>query len=160
MSSFGLSTSYLAASIIATTVFATSVAALLQSRLIKAAGRWQQHRASMIQPRNHTVLSRTTTTAAELYYLRHMRSCAASAIGSKGGDSSPSTPLQISGASFIGRLVQSILRRCYLTVFLPLGRVLQSIARMMLYYAKIAMKLIIMSSALYGTCSYCARHCS
>ena len=29
--------------------------ALLQSRLIKAAGHWQQHRASMIQPRNHTL---------------------------------------------------------------------------------------------------------
>ena len=75
--------------------------ALLQSRLIKAEGRWQQHRASMIQPRNHTLLSRTNTTAAELYYLRHMLSCAAAAIGNKGRDSSPSTALQISGASFI-----------------------------------------------------------
>ena len=122
--------------------------ALLQSRLIKAAGRWQQHRASMIQPRNHTVLSRTNTTAAELYYLRHMRSCAAAAMGNKGRDSSPSSALQISGASFIGRLLQSILRRCFLTVILPLGRLLQSIAQMVVYYAKIAMKLIIMSSAL------------
>ena len=122
--------------------------ALLQSRLIKAAGRWQQHRASMIQPRNHTVLSRTNTTAAELYYLRHMRSCAAAAMGSKGRDSSPSTALQISGANFIGRLLQSILRRCYLTVILPLVSLLQIIAQMVLYYAKIAMKLIIMSSAL------------
>ena len=103
--------------------------ALLQSRLIKAAGRWQQHRASIIQPRNHTLLSRTNTTAAELYYLRHMRSCAAAAMGNKGSDSSPSTALQISGASFI-------------------GRVLQSIAQMVLYYAKIAMKLIMMFSAL------------
>ena len=129
-------------------VFFVCVVALLQSKLIKAAGRWQQHRASMIQPRNHTVLSRTNTTAAELYYLRHMRSCAAAAMGNKGRDSSPSTTLQISGASFIGRLLQSILRRCYLTVILPLGRLLQSIAQMVLYYAKIAMKLIIMSSAL------------
>ena len=121
---------------------------MLQSKLTKAAGHWQQHRASMIQSSNHTSLSRTNTTAAELYYLRHMRSCAASAIGSKGSDSSPSTPLQISDASFIGRLLQSILRPCYLTVILPLVSLLQIIAQMVLYYAKIAMKLIIMSSAL------------
>ena len=92
--------------------FACGVA-LLQSRLIKAAGHWQQHRASMIQPRNHTLLSRTNTTAAELYYLRHMRSCAAAAMGNKGGNPSPSTALQISGASFIGTPLQSIWRRCF-----------------------------------------------
>ena len=107
-----------------------------------------RHRASMIQSSNHTSLSRTNTTAAELYYLRHMRSCAAAAMGNKGRDSSPSTALQISGASFIGRLLQSILRRCYLTVIHPLGRVLQSIVQMVLYYAKIAMKPIIMSAAM------------
>ena len=39
-------------------------AALLQSRLIKAAGHWQQHRASIIQARNHTLLARTTTTSS------------------------------------------------------------------------------------------------
>ena len=122
--------------------------ALLQSRLIKAAGRCQQHRASMIQLRNHTVLSRTNTTAAELHYLRHMRSCAAAATGNKGRDSSPSTTLQISGASIIGRLLQSILRRCFLTLFLSLSRLLQSIAEMVVYYANIGMKLLIMSSAL------------
>ena len=55
---------------------------------------------------------------------------------------------QMSGADLIVRLLQSILRRCYVTVILPLGRVLQSIAQMVLHYAKIAMKLIIMFSAL------------
>ena len=132
--------------------------ALLQSRLRndsaeksyteQATEQATQHRASMIQPRNHTLLSRTNTTAAELYYLRHMRSCAAAAMGNKGGNPSPSTALQISGASFIGRLLQSIWRHCYLTVFLPLDSLLQSIGQMVLYYAKIAMKLIIMSSAM------------
>ena len=91
--------------------------ALLQSRLRndsyteQATEQATQHRASMIQPRNHTLLSRTNTTAAELYYLRHMRSCATAAMGNKGGNPSPSTALQISGASFIGRLLQSIWRQ-------------------------------------------------
>ena len=89
-------------------LFLICAVALLQSRLIKAAGHWQQYRASVIQPRNHTLLSRTNTTAAELYYLRHMRSCAAEAMGNKGGNPIPSTALQRSGASFIGRLLQSI----------------------------------------------------
>ena len=48
----------------------------------------------------------------------------------------------------MGRLLQSIWRHCYLTVFLPVLRLLQSIGQMVLYYAKIAMKLIIMSSAM------------
>ena len=96
--------------------------ALLQSRLRndsaeksyteRATEQATQHRASMIQPRNHTLLSRTNTTAAELYYLRHMRSCAAAAMGHQGGNPSPSTAFQISGASFIGRLLQSIWRHC------------------------------------------------
>ena len=116
------------------------IVVMLRSRLMRAAGQWQQHKACMILPRGRTLLSRTNTTVAELYYLRHMRSCAASAIGSKGRDSSPSTPLQISDASFIGRLLQSILRPCYLTVILPLVSLLQIIAQMVLYYAKIAMK--------------------
>ena len=122
--------------------------ALLQSRLIKAAGHWTQHGASAIQLNNSRNMSRTCTSAAELFYLRHTRSCAATACGNKGSGTSHSTPLQMSGADFIARLLQSILRRCYLTVILPLGRVLQSIAQMVLYYAKIAMKLIIMFSAL------------
>ena len=82
--------------------------AMLQSRLTRAAGHWQQHKASMIQPRNRTLLSMTNTSAAELYYLRHMRSCAAATMGNKGSNPSPSTALQISGADFIGRLLQSI----------------------------------------------------
>ena len=80
--------------------------ALLQSRLRndsaeksyteQATEQATQHRASMIQPRNHTLLSRTNTTAAELYYLRHIRSCAAAAMGNKGGNPSPSTALPVS----------------------------------------------------------------
>ena len=122
--------------------------ALLQSRLIKAAGHWTQHGASAIQLNNSRNMSRTCTSAAELFYLRHTRSCAATACGNKGGGTSHSIPLQMSGADFIARLLQSILRPCYLTVILPLVSLLQIIAQMVLYYAKIAMKLIIMSSAL------------
>jgi hypothetical protein len=128
-------------------LFLVCVVALLQSRRIKAAGHWQQHRASVTQPRNHTLLSRTNTTAAELYYLRHMRSCAAAALGNKGGNPSPSTALQISGESFIGRLLQSIWRHCFLTVFLLLDRLLQSIGQMLRYHAKIAMKMVMVSFA-------------
>ena len=69
-------------------------------------------------------------------------------MGNKGGNPSPSTALQISGADFIGRLLQSIWRHCYLTVFHPLDRLLQSISQMVRYYAKIAMKLGIVSFAM------------
>ena len=79
--------------------------ALLQSRLIKAAGRWTQHSASAIQLNNSKNISRTCTSAAELFYLRHTRSCAATACGNKGGGTSHSIPLQMSGADFIGRLL-------------------------------------------------------
>ena len=122
--------------------------ALLQSRLIKAAGHWTQHGASAIQLNNSRNMSRTCTSAAELFYLRHTRSCAATACGNKGGGTSHSIPLQMSGADFIARLLQSIWRHCYVTVFLPLDRLLQSIGQMVRYYAKIAMKLIIVSSAM------------
>ena len=133
--------------------------ALLQSRLIKAAGHWTQHGASAIQLNNSRNMSRTCTSAAELFYLRHTRSCAATAFGNKGGGTSHSTPLQMSGADFIARLLQSVCQQVCLTIimhwgrallalFRPSARLLQSIAQMVLYYAKIAMKLIIMSSAL------------
>ena len=81
--------------------------ALLQSRLIKAAGHWTQHGASAIQLNNSRNMSRTCTSAAELFYLRHTRSCAATACGNKGGGTSHSIPLQMSGADFIARLLQS-----------------------------------------------------
>ena len=152
--------------------------ALLQSRLIKAAGHWTQHGASAIQLNNSRNMSRTCTSAAELFYLRHTRSCAATACGNKGGGTSHSIPLQMSGADFIARLLQSICqqvcltiimhwrrmllalfrpsarllqsiwRHCYVTVFLPLDRLLQSIGQMVRCYAKIAMELIIVSSAM------------
>ena len=103
--------------------------ALLQSRLIKAAGHWTQHGASAIQLNNSRNMSRTCASAAELFYLQHTRSCAATACGNKGGGTSHSTPLQISGASFISRL-------------------LQSIGQIVLHYTNIAMSLIMMSSAM------------
>merc|ERR1712155_71621 len=75
------------------------------------------------------------------------------------GGTSHSTPLQMSGADFIARLLQRVCQQVCLTIimhwgrallalFRPSARLLQSIAQMVLYYAKIAMKLIIMSSAL------------
>ena len=144
--------------------------ALLQSRLIKAAGHWTQHGASAIQLNNSRNMSRTCTSAAELFYLRHTRSCAATAGGNKGSTTSHSTPLQMAGADFIARLLQSVCqqvcltiimhsdrallalfpssarllqniwRHCYVTIFLPLDRLPQSIRQMVRYYAKIAMK--------------------
>ena len=116
--------------------------------MLRAAGHWQHHTASMMQPRNRTLLSRTNTTAAELFYLRHMRSCAAAPMGNKGGSPSPSAALQISGADVVGRLLQNIWRHCYLTVFLPVGRLLQSIGQMVRYDATTAMKVITVSFAM------------
>ena len=124
------------------------VVAMLRSRLMRAAGQWQQHKACMILPRSRTLLSRANTTAAELYYLRHMRSCAAAAMGNKGGNRSPSVALQLSGADFIGRLLQSIWRHCHLTVFASLDRLLQSMGEMVRYHARIAMKVIIVPFAM------------
>ena len=69
-------------------------------------------------------------------------------MGNKGGSPSQSTALQISGESLIGRSLQSIWRHCYLTVFLPLDRLIQSISQMVRYRAKIAMKLIMASFAM------------
>ena len=100
--------------------------ALLQSRLIKAAGHWTQHGASAIQLNNSRNMSRTCTSAAELFYLRHTRSCAATACGNKGGGTSHSTPLQMSGADFIAKIamkliiVSSAMLRDMLTWFTPL----------------------------------------
>ena len=97
-------------------LFLVYVVALLQNRLIKASGHWQQHTASMFHSRNRTLVPKTNTTAAELYYLRHMRSCAATTMGNKGGNPSQRIVLQISEAScqadcysVPGRLLQSIL---------------------------------------------------
>ena len=104
-------------------------AALLQSRLIKAAGHWTQHGASAIQLNNSRNMSRTCTSAAELFYLRHTRSCAATACGNKGGGTSHSTPLQMSGANFIARLLQSVCQQVCLTITMRWGRVLLALFR-------------------------------
>ena len=88
--------------------FLLCVVAMLQRRLTKAAGHWLQHKAPMIEPRNSRLLSRTSTSAAELYYLRHTRSCAATATGNKGSHLQESSALEISGADVTARLLQSI----------------------------------------------------
>ena len=130
-------------------VFLFDGVALLQSRLIKAAGHWTQHGASAIQLNNSRNMSRTCTSAAELFYLRHTRSCAATACGNKGGGASHSTPLQMSGADFIARLLQRVCQQVCLTIimhwgrallalFRPSARLLQSIAQMVLYYATVS----------------------
>ena len=103
--------------------------ALLQSRLIKAAGHWTQHGASAIQLNNSRNMSRTCTSAAELFYLRHTRSCAATACGNKGGGTSHSTPLQMSGADFIARLLQSVCQQVCLTIIMLWGRLLLALFR-------------------------------
>ena len=90
----------------------------------------------------------STTSAAELYYLFHSRSCAAAATGNKGGQPGSSNTLQICGADFIARLLQSIWRYCYLKVSIPLARLLQSIRQIGKYYAKSAMKLVILFGGL------------
>ena len=100
--------------------FLVCAVALLQSRPIKTAGHSTQHGASAIQPNSSRFLSRTRTSAAELYYLRHMRSCAATAFGNKGGGTSHSIPLQMSGADFIARLLQSVGQQVCLTIRRPL----------------------------------------
>lgn len=69
-------------------------------------------------------------------------------MGSKGGSPGASTAVQISGADFIGRPLQSIWPHCYLTVFLPLDRLLQCASQMVRHSAKIAMKLITVSFAM------------
>ena len=103
--------------------------ALLQSRLIKAAGHWTQHGASATQLNNSRNMSRTCTSAAELFYLRHTRSCAATACGNKGGGTSHSFPLQMSGDDFIARLLQSICQQVCLTIIMHWGRVLLALFR-------------------------------
>jgi len=131
--------------------FLVCAVALLQSRLIKAARHWTQHGASAIQSHSSGSLPRTRTSAAELYYLRYMRSCAATAFGNKGGGTSHSIPLQMSGADFIARLLHSICQQVCLSIirhsvrlllmpFLPLARLLQSIRqRVELSMASLAM---------------------
>ena len=84
--------------------FLFRVLAMLQSRLTRAAGHWLHHIASMLQPRKTRLLSRTSTSAAELYYLHHTRSCAATTTGNKGGHLGQSCALEVSGADFTDSL--------------------------------------------------------
>ena len=127
-------------------LFLLCAVAVLQSRLTRAAGHWAQHRRSMIEPVRPKLMP--TTSAAELYYLRHDRSCASAATGSNGGHLGPSSTLQISGISFIARFLQSLWRCCYITFLAPVARMLQSIYQKLLYHITLAMKLVILLFAM------------
>lgn len=89
-------------------MFLVGVAAMLQSRLTIAAGAWQQHRAATTDLRTPQQTSPCSTSTAELYYLRHCRSCAATASGNKGGHPGQSNPLVIAGAALLGSMLQKM----------------------------------------------------
>ncbi len=139
-------------------LFLFCVVAVLQIRLTRSAGHWVQHRASMIETGNSRP-HRTSTSAAELYYLRHNRACAAAAVGNKGGHPGSSCALQISGAGLIAVFLQSICEKalCYFTlamklVSLLLARMLQSICEKASCYFTLAMKLVsLLLAMLQGT---------
>ena len=114
----------------------------LQSLLTRAAGNWQQHSAWMVRLRSRSFMSRTRTSTAELYYLRHMRSCAAAAMGNHGSNSGASTALQTSGVQFMCSLLQSTGRHCFFTVFLLVDCLLQSVGQWLWYCAQIVVKLL------------------
>ena len=120
----------------------------LQSLLTRAAGNWQQHSAWMVRLRSRSLMSRTSTSTAELYYLRHLRSCAAAAMGNQGSSSSTSTALQTSGAHFISSLLQGAGRHGFFTVVLLVDALLQCISQWLRCYAKIALKLILIFFAM------------
>ena len=120
----------------------------LQSLLTRAAGYWQQRSAWMVQLRSRAMMSRTRTSTAELYYLRHMRSCAAAAMGNHGSNSGTSTALQTSGVQFMCSLLQSAGRHCFFMVFLLVDCMLQSTCQWLWCCAKIAVKLILLFIAM------------
>ena len=120
----------------------------LQSLLTRAAGNWQQHSAWMVRLSSRSLISRTSTSTAELFFLRHMRSCAAVAMGSQGSSSSTSTALQTSGAHFISSLLQGAGRHGFFTVVLLVDALLQCISQWLRCYAKIALKLILIFFAM------------
>ena len=120
----------------------------LQSLLTRAAGNWQQHSAWMVRLRSRSFMSRTRTSTAELYYLRHMRSCAAAAMGNHGSNSGASTALQTSGVQFMCSLLQSAGRHCFFMVFLLVDCMLQSTCQWLWCCAKIAVKLILLFIAM------------
>ena len=102
------------------------IVTMLQSMLIIALVQWQQYLASSPQPRSRASLPRTNTTAAELFYLRHMHSCAAATTGSKGGGANQTFSLELSGADVIGRMLHSICLPCYVRACRAVDWLLQS----------------------------------
>ena len=108
-------------------IFLCCLVVMLQSRLTRAAGHWLQHEASRTEHRKSRLTARCGTSAAELYYLHHSRSCAATATGNKGGHPGQTKTLEICGAAWIFCVVMSLL---------------QSISRMWQCCAKTTIKLI------------------
>ena len=133
-------------------LFLFCVVAMLQSRPTRAAGHWLQHKERTTEPRNSRLLSRTSTSAAELFYLRHTRSCAATATGNKGGHLHQSAALKTSGADYIARQLQSICRNCCITVFNPLARLLQSIWQIGEYFIQTAIRLMMLFQTIWRNC--------
>ena len=120
-------------------MFLLRVAAMLQSRLTIAAGAWQQHRATTTDLRTPRQTSPCSTSTAELYYLRHCRSCAATASGNKGGNPGQSHLLVISGAVFLG----SMLQQMCITLLSPIYKLVHCTWRMGQRVTKSMMKQIV-----------------
>ena len=99
--------------------------AMLQSKLSRTAGPWPQHAPCPLRPRNRTLFTRTHITAAELYYLRHLRSCAAAADGNKASGTSHCVSLQMSACHDKARLLHSIGQQVGLALVLHSVRLLR-----------------------------------
>lgn len=128
-------------------MFFFGLVAMLQSRLTTAAGAWQQYEAAVIDLRTPQPTSACTTTTAELYYLRHCRSCAAAASGNKGGSHGQSNPLVMSGTFFLGVMLQ---RMCtmLLSKIQPVFRLTQHSWRVGRHATKSLLKLTIVFLAM------------
>ena len=91
-----------------------------------AAGALQRQRT--IAPAPDLPTRRGCTSATELYYLQHHRSCAATACASKGGHSGPTIVLEISGVAVVMIMLQHVWLAC-LWWLRPLAVLLQSCRR-------------------------------
>jgi len=120
-------------------MFFFGLVAMLQSRLTTAGGAWQQYEAAVIDLRTPQPTATCSTSTAELYYLRHCRSCAATASRNKGGHPGQSHPLVISGVVFLGSMLQQMCT----TLLSPIYKLLHCIWRMGQRATKSMMKQIV-----------------
>ena len=81
---------------------------ILKSKLSRTEGSWPQHVACPLRFRNCSLFIRSKFSAAELYYLRYLRSYVATADGNKAGDTSHCVSLQVSACHDKVRLLHSI----------------------------------------------------